>query len=167
MDIKTLDYRRLYLRYRERILAGLAFIIFIFGLVIMLGAGSGEKVIKPQVGLIEDGGSQNSSRAKSSGSDSGEIQEYEFTEAMDHIGERARITGEVLRVFTAKSGVTFLDFCEDFSDCPFSAVIFASDLKKFPDVSKYERKVAITGIIKSYNGKAEIILKNPEQIDII
>jgi DNA/RNA endonuclease YhcR with UshA esterase domain len=165
MDKKTFDFRRLYLKYKERLLASLAFVIFIFGLVVMLGAGSDEKIIKPQSELEDGGGSKNTSSAKSSGSDSGEIQDYDFREAIDHIGEKVRITGEVLRVFTAKSGVTFLDFCEDFSDCPFSAVIFASDAKKFPDVTEYEREVTITGTIKSYNGKAEIILKSPEQIE--
>ncbi len=153
------------MKYKKWIILSLTFIIFIFALVVMLGDGSGDRVIKPQGGMLGDGGSKNTSSAKSAGSDSGEIQEYEYLEAIDHIGEKARITGEVLRVFTAKSGVTFLDFCEDFNDCPFSAVIFASDAKKFPDVSKYERKVTITGTIKSYNGKAEIILKSPEQIE--
>ncbi|MFA6295407.1 MAG: phospholipase D-like domain-containing protein [Candidatus Paceibacterota bacterium] len=94
----------------------------------------------------------------------GKLPEYSYTEALDHIGERAVVNGTVLKVFTAKSGVTFLDFCEDFKDCPFSAVIFASDLKKFPEASEYKRNVAITGTIKSYQGKAEIILNNPEQI---
>lgn len=95
---------------------------------------------------------------------SDKIPEYDYTEAPDHIGERAVVKGTVVKVFTAKSGVTFLDFCEDFYDCPFSAVIFASDLKKFQDVSKFQREVLITGTIKSYQGKAEIIINNPEQI---
>ena len=94
------------------------------------------------------------------------IPEYNYIEALNHIGERAIVKGKVLKVFTSKSGVTFLDYCESFSDCPFSAVIFASDLKKFPDIKKFERAIEITGIIKSYNGKAEIILNNPNQIKL-
>ena len=89
---------------------------------------------------------------------------YDYTAAPDHIGERASVKGTVYRVMTAKSGVTFLDFCQGFSDCPFSAVIFKSDLAKFPDVSRYERAVTVSGVIKSYQGKAEMILSGPEQI---
>jgi hypothetical protein len=96
---------------------------------------------------------------------SDEIPEYDYTEALAHIGERAAVNGTVLKVFTSKSGTTFLDFCEGFSDCPFSAVIFASDAKKFPDVSKLKRKAKITGVIRSYQGKAEIILSDPEQLN--
>lgn len=163
MNTKKLNLKELYLRHKEKMIGSFVFVVFIFGLITMLQARFGDKIVKPQDRLTEDSTEQKISSAKSI--DSGEVGEYDFTEAMDHIGEKARVTGEVLRVFTAKSGVTFLDFCEDFSDCQFSAVIFASDRDKFPDVNSYKRKVTITGIIKSYNGKAEIILKNPEQVE--
>jgi len=90
---------------------------------------------------------------------------YEFTEAPDHIGEKATVTGTVTRVFTSKSGTTFLNFCEDYNDCPFTAVIFASDAPKFENLSQYEREVRITGLIKSYGGRAEIIISDPKQIE--
>jgi hypothetical protein len=91
--------------------------------------------------------------------------DYDFTEARDHIGEKAKVRGKVSRVFTAKSGVTFLDFCPEFSGCPFSAVIFAGDTTKFGDLMSYERDVIVSGIIKSYQGSAEIILNDPSQIE--
>ncbi len=91
--------------------------------------------------------------------------DYEYTEAPDHIGETARVHGMVLKAFTSKSGATFLDFCTGFQACPFSAVIFAGDKDKFKDMSSYEREVTVTGLIKSYQGKAEIVVSDPSQIE--
>lgn len=109
----------------------------------------------------------SSSRSSSISGDpnSGAIHEYDYAEAPNHIGERAKIKGTVVKTFTAKSGVTFLDFCQGFDACPFSAVIFASDLPKFGDLKKYKRSVKLTGVIKSYQGQAEMILSAPEQVD--
>ncbi len=88
-----------------------------------------------------------------------------YTEAPSHIGEEARVTGTLLRAYTAKSGVTFLDFCKDYKTCPFTAVIFADDIKKFPDLDSYVGKaVTLTGKIKLYQGKAEIILEDSSQL---
>ncbi len=91
--------------------------------------------------------------------------DYDYTEAPEHIGETARVHGTVLKAFTSKSGVTFLDFCTGFQACPFSAVIFAGDKDKFKDMASYERAVTITGLIKSYQGKAEIVVNDPSQIE--
>ena len=70
-----------------------------------------------------------------------------------------------MKTFTAKSGVTFFDFCQGFDACPFSAVIFASDLKAFGDLAGYQRTVKLTGVIRSYQGKAEMVLNSPDQIE--
>jgi hypothetical protein len=91
--------------------------------------------------------------------------DYDYTEALDHVGERATVSGVVKNIFTSKTGTVFLDFCEDFRACQFSAVIFASDVEKFGDLEQYKRDVKLTGIIKSYQGKAEIILNDPKQIE--
>ncbi|MEI6305023.1 MAG: hypothetical protein WCP09_03360 [Candidatus Taylorbacteria bacterium] len=91
--------------------------------------------------------------------------EYTVEEAVDHIGENATVVGTISRIFTSKSGTAFLDFCENFQTCPFTAVIFASDAAKFKNLDQYKREVRLTGLIKSYQGKAEIILNGPEQIE--
>jgi hypothetical protein len=93
--------------------------------------------------------------------------DYDYTEAIDHIGEKATVTGTVLNVFTSKSGTVFFDFCDNFQTCSFSAVVFASDVPKFENLEQYEREVKITGLIKSYQGKAEIIINGPEQIELL
>lgn len=94
----------------------------------------------------------------------GEVKEYDYQEAMDHIGEEAIVKGKVIKVYTSKSGTTFLDFCKDYSKCPFTAVIFASDTDKFSNLKQYEREVRVRGVIKSYNGRAEIILEDEDQL---
>jgi micrococcal nuclease len=52
----------------------------------------------------------------------------------------------------------------------FTTVIFSSDFDKFPPFPEeyyLHRVVRITGLIKEYRGKPEIILKSPSQIEII
>jgi hypothetical protein len=95
----------------------------------------------------------------------GELKEIDFAEAKNHIGENAIVRGKVVKTYTAKSGVSFLDFCSNYKTCPFTAVIFASDLDKFGDLKQFEREVKINGLIKTYNGKAEIIINERDQIE--
>ena len=85
--------------------------------------------------------------------------------ARGHTGENSCVAARVLRVFTSRSGNTFLDFCADYRKCPFTSVIFASDRSQFGNLSALEgRKVEIRGEITSYNGRAEIIIHNPQQV---
>ncbi|MDE1975565.1 MAG: hypothetical protein KGI49_03600 [Patescibacteria group bacterium] len=108
---------------------------------------------------------------------------YDYTQAPEHIGERATVMGTVYKAYTAKSGTTFLDFCPTSGggtkggmngggaagasnyDCPFSAVIFKSAAGKFGDFKQYERHVSLTGIVSSYQGGAEMILEEPGQVE--
>ncbi len=89
-----------------------------------------------------------------------------YTEAPNHVGEYVCVVGRVDHVFTPKE-TTFLNFCPDYKTCPFGVVIFSSDAYKFPNPQQYEGKtVEITGLIKSYKGRAEIVLNDPSQIKI-
>ncbi len=52
----------------------------------------------------------------------------------------------------------------------FTAVIFRADFNKFPDNPEkhyHRKKLRVTGRLKEYENKPEIILKNPSQIQII
>jgi len=89
----------------------------------------------------------------------------DYTEAPKHIGQTASVRGTLVKVYTSKSGTTFLDFCDNYKTCPFTAVIFSSDAKQFPDLQTYVGStVTLTGKISSYQGKAEIVLSSPTQI---
>jgi len=91
-----------------------------------------------------------------------------YTEASEHVGEYACVAGRVDHVYTSQKGTIFINFCPDYKTCPFGAVIFGSDAYKFSNPNQYEGKtVEITGLIKSYQGRPEIILKDPGQIKIL
>lgn len=92
---------------------------------------------------------------------------YDYTNASEHVGEYASVRGTLVNAHTSASGTIFLDFCKNYKTCPFSAVIFADDAKKFGDLSRHNGKtITLTGKISSYQNKAEIILKKPDQLSI-
>jgi hypothetical protein len=86
-------------------------------------------------------------------------------DAKQHIGENECITGKVLRVKAGAKGVHFVDFCEDQASCPFTVVVFPSDLKDVGDVRRLAGHVIeIHGPVKLYDGRAEIILNRVSQL---
>lgn len=88
-----------------------------------------------------------------------------FRQAPSRAGENGCISGYVLRAYTSKSGNTFLDFCQDYKNCPFTSVIFASDRSKFGNLEALDgRQVDLRGFISIYNGQVEIIIHDPQQI---
>jgi hypothetical protein len=86
-------------------------------------------------------------------------------EAAQHIGETKCVTGKVFRVKVGIKGVHFLNFCENDLACPFTVVVFSSDLKDVGDVRQLEgRTIEILGVVKAYDGRPEIILSRISQI---
>lgn len=89
-----------------------------------------------------------------------------FSEAGKHVGETKCVSGKVLHVKQGNGDVHFFDFCEDYRVCPFTVVVFASNLKQVGDVRQLEGKdIQIHGPIKEYDGRAEIILERTSQLD--
>lgn len=90
---------------------------------------------------------------------------YDYTEAPNHVGEYARVRGTVVQVYQSNKGTTFFDYCTNYRGCPFSAVIFASAIGNFDNPSQYQgQQITVTGQIKLYQGRAEIILDTSDQI---
>jgi hypothetical protein len=86
-------------------------------------------------------------------------------EAARHIGETKCVTGKVVRIKIGAKGVRFLDFCEDQMACPFTVVVFPSDLKDVGDVRGLAgRTIEVRGAVKLYDSRAEIVLKRISQI---
>ena len=91
-----------------------------------------------------------------------------YTQAPDFVGKYVCVTGVVDNIFTSKTNTVFFNFCKDYKNCPFSAVIFKLNAPKFPDPSLFLSKtVRITGFITSYQGRPEIVLEDPAQIKIV
>jgi hypothetical protein len=89
----------------------------------------------------------------------------DFHDAGPHAGETGCVSGRVVKVFTSRGGNTFLDFCEDYRDCPFTSVVFSSDKGKFGDLESLAgRQIEIRGPITVYQGRPEIIIRDPGQI---
>ncbi len=91
-----------------------------------------------------------------------------YLDARKYYGRVKTIEGTI--VLTNNTGkVCFLNFHKDYKR-HFTAVIFSSDFDKFPENPEeyyLNKKVRVTGLIKEYKGKPEIILKSPGQIQII
>ena len=89
-----------------------------------------------------------------------------FDQAPDHIGKTVCVTGKVLKVGQSQSGSMFLDFCDDYRQCPFVVFVYRSSLKNIGDVRVLEgQTIEITGKVKEWNDRAEIILKNRLQLE--
>lgn len=87
------------------------------------------------------------------------------SEAKKHIGSTQCVRGTVLEVKETSRGTTFLDFCPDYRTCAFTVVVFRSDLKQVGDVRSLKgRTIEIKGTIRDYDGRAEIILRRPQQL---
>ncbi|HEY8950371.1 MAG TPA: hypothetical protein VIM56_15910 [Rhizomicrobium sp.] len=87
-------------------------------------------------------------------------------DAADHNGSFATVQGLVRGVHTARNGkATFIDLDGVYPDNPFTAVIFEDDMAKVGDVSELQgRTVDITGKIKLYRNKPEIVVSSRKQI---
>src|SRR6266852_4870960 len=86
-------------------------------------------------------------------------------EAVQYVGEVKCVTGKVLHVKVEDSGIHFVDFCEERKSCPFSVVVFASDLEDVGDVRLLEGQVIeINGAVKLHEGRPQIVLNRIKQL---
>jgi hypothetical protein len=86
-------------------------------------------------------------------------------DAAQFVGEVKCVTGKVLHVKVEDGGNHFVDFCEDRAACPFSVVVFASDLEDVGDVRLLEGQVIeINGAVKLHEGRPQIVLNRIKQL---
>jgi DNA/RNA endonuclease YhcR with UshA esterase domain len=90
-------------------------------------------------------------------------------EASNHVGQTATVCGEVASTkYDAhlRSQPTFLDFGKPYPNRIFTAVIFGRDRAKFgtPEATFRGRRVCVTGQVRNYRGKPEIIVSDPGQL---
>jgi len=91
-----------------------------------------------------------------------------WEDAGQYVGKQVTVEGKI--VLSKNTGkVCYLNFHPNYKKY-LTAVIFASDLPKFPmnpDKFYLNKTVKITGVIKEYQGRPEIILNSPSQISIV
>jgi len=90
-------------------------------------------------------------------------------DAGGHVGETATVCGVVASAkFAAGSRAqpTFLDLGQPYPNAAFTAVIFGDDRAKFgtPETSLRGKRVCVTGQIRDYGGRPEVILRDPSQL---
>jgi DNA/RNA endonuclease YhcR with UshA esterase domain len=90
-------------------------------------------------------------------------------EAAEHIGEQAIVCGAVVSanyVSKSKGQPTFLNLDQPYPRQIFTIVIWGSDRRKFgaPEITLLGKRVCVTGTIKTYRGKAEIVATDPQQL---
>ena len=90
-------------------------------------------------------------------------------QAASHIGETATVCGIVASAHYAtgaRSQPTFLDLGQAYPKESFMAVIFGADRAKFgsPETALRDKRICVTGQIRRYRGRPEIVLRDPSQL---
>ncbi len=89
--------------------------------------------------------------------------------AGNYIGQEKVVEGKVVDAYKSSTNTVFLNFGKAYPNSCFTAVIFQSAAVNFPDnpqVYYKSRIVRVTGQIKEYEGKPEIILDGRKQIAV-
>jgi len=90
-------------------------------------------------------------------------------QAGNYYGEEMIVEGKIVDTYRSKTQTVFLNFEKAYPNQCFTGVIFSSDQDRFgkkPEEYYLDKVVRIKGKIKEYQGKPEIILKDPAQIEI-
>ena len=88
-------------------------------------------------------------------------------DAAHYVGDSMTVEGVVSQVSTGSGGTTFINFGGRYPNHVFYAVIFRKNSARFEEVHALDGKtIAISGIVKLYKGKPQIILYSPEQIEL-
>jgi hypothetical protein len=86
-------------------------------------------------------------------------------EAQQQIGKKQCVAGKVSAIKQASDGVTMLEFCSDGPSCQFTAVVFPADFEYVGDVSQLVgHTIEIRGKIQEHAGRAEIVLRDSDQL---
>lgn len=92
------------------------------------------------------------------------------TEVSKHIGENGTVCGKVYGgKFLGPKGPTFINMGAPYPQSPFTVVIFNADRANFsykPEDYLDGKEICVTGLIKEYKGKAEIVVTKEAQIVI-
>ena len=90
-------------------------------------------------------------------------------EAGKYFGRELIVEGKVADAYRSKTNTVFLNFEKAYPNHCFTGVIFSSNLYKFvqnPEDYYLNKTVRIMGEVKEYQGKPEIILETPSQIEV-
>ncbi len=100
---------------------------------------------------------------------------YAFCQAKINIEDVSKHVGDSITVCTKvfgtkffdKSQMTMLNLGAAYPNSPLTVVIFGKDLANFkvaPEKMYADKEICVTGVIKEFKGKNEIIVSNPTSI---
>ena len=90
-------------------------------------------------------------------------------QSRNYLGKEVIVEGKIVDTYRSKTNTVFLNFEKAYPNQCFTGVIFSSDQYKFvqnPEEYYFNKVVRIKGEIKEYEGRPEIILKHPSQIEV-
>jgi DNA/RNA endonuclease YhcR with UshA esterase domain len=88
-------------------------------------------------------------------------------DADKHLDESVVVTGKVAQV-TIHTAIVFLNMDQPFPDSPLTAVIMAKNTNGFGDLKSLEGKaVEISGKLKAFHDKPEIVLESTNQLLVV
>ncbi len=99
--------------------------------------------------------------------------QYTPAQVAEHIGEQAIVCGKVVSATYAsrsRGRPTFLNLDKPYPDHIFTAVIWGENRSKFdppPDQAYRQESICVTGRIKEYRGKPQVIIDEPNQITLV
>lgn len=96
------------------------------------------------------------------------LETVSYENASQYRNRLVRVVGRVVGTYRSDK-VLLLNFHQDYRN-HFKVAIFAADLGKFPPAPEdyyQQRLVRVTGVVKDYKGAPEIIVRDPEQIEVL
>jgi hypothetical protein len=92
-------------------------------------------------------------------------------EAKDHVGEQATVCGKVASTryaATTRGKPTFLNLDKPYPNQIFTLLIWGENREKFgmPEEKYRDKQVCVTGKITEYRGAPEIVVSDPQNIDL-
>jgi len=86
----------------------------------------------------------------------------------NHIGDSVTVCAKVYGTkLLDKSQTTFINLGAAYPNSPLTLVIFSKDrpnFKEAPEVMYADKNICVTGLLKEYKGRAEIIIASPGDI---
>jgi hypothetical protein len=92
-------------------------------------------------------------------------------EAKDHIGEQATVCGKVASTryaATSRGKPTFINLDKPYPNPVFTILIWGENRDKFvaPEEKYRDKQVCVTGKITEYRGGPEMVIGDPQSVDV-
>jgi DNA/RNA endonuclease YhcR with UshA esterase domain len=100
-----------------------------------------------------------------------QVKKLTAADAKDHIGEQATVCGKVASTryaSTTRGKPTFLNLDKPYPNQIFTVLIWGENREKFgtPEEKYRDMQVCVTGKITEYRGAPEIVVSDPQSIDV-